>query len=336
MLSVLLSLALVQEIPSRVRTPEPPPPPPPPTQDENADLDAAMKALLDAQDAIVERKPAPPAQDDAPAKTADLDAGMRALLDAQDAMAERKPAPSHVEVPAPPAPPPAPVQDDNADPAPSSAEGLDAAAAALRDAQEAIREKRRREPKPLGTVPDAPTSETLLKNLVDAVKDQPPIPPTPAVTDPTTAGEKIGPSPEEVLSMRARQDAQRAKAEAEAMRLLADARVRRADQLSAMFADASRPLELPLSVEALPPIKDLRNYPLYIPRHGFHSHNELNLARTEETDILYYEHRAYIAHEREMMDEWTGSRRESAAAESKGFEEAWADQILQVKSALRR
>lgn len=307
MLSVLLSLALVQEIPSRVRTPEPPPPPPPPVQDEAA------------------------------AKTDDLDAAMRALLEAQDAIVERKPAPSPVEVPEPPpvveAPvtvpvPPAPPapQDDNAD--------LDAAAAALHDAQEAIREKRQRESKPLGVVPGAPTSDRLLKDLVDAVKDQPPIPPKREIEDPTLAGDppqKVGPSPEEVLSLRARQDSQRAKAEAEAMRLLAGARVRRAQDTSALFADAARPLELPLRVEALPPIKDLKNYPLYIPRHA---RTEFNLARTDETDILYYEHRAYVAHEREMLDERTAQRRETAAAESNGYEEAWADQILRVKSAL--
>jgi hypothetical protein len=131
---------------------------------------------------------------------------------------------------------------------------------------------------------------------------------------------------------RARMEGLRAKMEPEAMRLLAEARVRRAEQMSELFGDASRPLNLPLDLAAIPPRGDLKNYPLYLPRRPLPEVHHVSGARTDELDFAYMAHREMLEHERHHLEEWTAAQ--LLAAPDKLFEDRWRLSVLAVKNSM--
>jgi hypothetical protein len=144
---------------------------------------------------------------------------------------------------------------------------------------------------------------------------------------------RTAPTPDEWILERARQDAQRAQAEALAGPRLAQARVKRAEQLGALYAQAARPLELPLSLSALPPSIDPRSYPLYLPAPRRHPAAVLLGTRIDEAyDARTCERLMHVAEHRLQLDAWTAQR--TAATPGATYEERWADRLLEVRRVL--
>jgi hypothetical protein len=129
----------------------------------------------------------------------------------------------------------------------------------------------------------------------------------------------------------ARQEADRA----EAMRLLGEARHRRADQLSVLYGHAAHPLELPVSLAAIPPGADFERYPLYIPRSPMPDLARTFGVRVHHHDEILHARRHRRADGRAWLERWTAAHAAAAPAEA-DFEERWGAQALQVKRALAR
>lgn len=212
----------------------------------------------------------------------------------------------------------------------------DAAMRALREAQETIENRTHPQDEEARKIEDNLSRE--LEEALPKPKREPmielPLPPRPV---PPSAMPHAAPQDNQadpIAAERRRLQEQRAKLAPEARRLIKQARVRRAAQLSSLYADAARPLTLPIDVSAVGRRFTFKTYPLYLPRQPHPPIVRASGTRTDALDHVYMLRRAAVTHTRMHMDGWTAARR--AKTPDQSYEERYADRILYVKGALSR
>lgn len=179
---------------------------------------------------------------------------------------------------------------------------LDEAEKAMEKAREAVRAGRAAEPEPgpVALAPALPPTGPVFAEIYDA---------------------------EYRRRFRERQD------HAEALKLIAEARIRRADHLSMLYATAARPVELPILMEALPPAVDFATYPLYIPVRPLPPGALASGTRLDAADHRRHVQDHIVACERAGLEAWTSARR-AAVAPDADFEDRWGDRVLEIRRDL--